>query len=272
MKKGINQWAFPEMEIKELFKLAKKAEFDGVELNFSEEGKFSCKSKTTDIKEIKKYAEDEGIELPSVCTAVLWKYPLSSPDKNIRKKAETIVKKMIEAAKIIGADTVLVVPGVVDEKTSYEYAYKTSQETIIKLSCFAEKAKVFIGIENVWNKFLLSPLEFSKFIEEINSPYVGAYFDVGNVLISGYPQHWIEILNNKIKKIHIKDFITQIGNITGFTYIFQGDVNWKEVKKSLEKINYNDYLIAELSPYKIFPEKLLYDTSKSMDLVINLKY
>jgi hexulose-6-phosphate isomerase len=270
MKKGVNQWAFGNREIKECFKLAKEAGFNGVELNFSESGEFSLESKKNEFKEIKKYAEDLNLELPSICTGLLWKYPLSTPDKNLRRKGETIVKKMIEIAKFIGADTVLVVPGVLDEKTPYDYAYRTSQEIIIKLASFAEKAKIYIGIENVWNKFLLSPLEFCKFIDEINNPYVGCYFDVGNVLVSGYPQHWIEILGKRIKKIHIKDFIIQIGNIQGFTYLFQGDVNWKEVKNSLKKIDYNDYLIAELSPYKTHPEKLLEDTSKSMEIIINL--
>jgi len=139
------------------------------------------------------------------------------------------------------------------------------------MSSLAKKFKVYIAVENVWNKFLLSPLEMRKFIDEIGSEYVVSYFDVGNVLISGYPQDWIHILGKRIKKIHIKDFKTEIGNITGFVNLLEGDVNWQAVISALKEINYDNYVVAELMPpFKHYSEMLIKETSLKMDKILEL--
>ncbi len=177
---------------------------------------------------------------------------------------------MIDAAKILHTDAILVVPGVVNERVSYSKAYKRSQDALKALAKKAEESKVYIGIENVWSKFLLSPLEMRKFIDEIGSPYVRFYFDVGNVLAFSYPEHWIEVLGDYIVRVHIKDFDTSIGNIRGFKNLFEGDVNWPAVIGALRKANYEGYLTAELSPYRTHPEMLAYDASKRLDFILRM--
>ncbi|MGC8612145.1 MAG: sugar phosphate isomerase/epimerase family protein [Athalassotoga sp.] len=272
MKKGINCWTFPaNYTVKECIENAKKAGYDGIEINMEEEKKdtpsLRIDSTKDEIEEIFKISRSNNIPISSVATALHWKYPLTDNDKGVRNKGIKIVEKMIEAAKALHTDAILVVPGVVNEDVSYSKAYKRSQEALKALSKKAEEVKVCIGIENVWNKFLLSPLEMRKFIDEIGSPYVRFYFDVGNVLAFSYPEHWIEVLGDYIVRVHIKDFDTSIGNIQGFKNLFEGDVNWKAVIKALRKVNYDGYLTAELSPYKTHPEMLAYDTSKKLDIL-----
>jgi hexulose-6-phosphate isomerase len=127
---------------------------------------------------------------------------------------------------------------------------------------------VAIGIENVWNKFLLSPLEMARYIDELNSDFAKAYFDVGNVLQFGYPEQWIRILGKRINKVHVKDFSTKVGNITGFVPLLAGDVNWPAVVEALEEIGYDDVITAELSPYTIGPKQLPIDTARHMDVIL----
>ena len=275
MKKGINCWTFPSnYTVKECIENAKKAGFDGIEINM-EEGKKGTPSLRVDstkaeIEEIFKISQSNDMPISSVATGLHWKYSLTDDDPNTRKKGIEIAEKMIDAAKLFHADAILVVPGVVNERVSYSKAYKRSQEALKALSKKAEEEKVYIGIENVWNKFLLSPLEMKKFIDEIGSPYVKFYFDVGNVLAFSYPEYWIETLGEYIVRVHIKDFDTSIGNIQGFKNLFEGDVNWPKVIEALRRAKYEGYLTAELTPYRTHPEMLAYDASKRLDVLKNM--
>lgn len=276
MKIGINQWAFPErMTIKECLHLAKDAGFEGMELNLMEKGELSLETSIDDLKKIHRIARAIGIELPSL--AVELPYMLTSDEEKERNKARKGIKKSLEIASILGADTVLVVPGGVDfsiwigrhKIIDYEVVYERAREELKDLGAIARGFGVYIGIENVWNKFLLSPLEFRRFIDEIGQPYVQAYFDVANVLVSGYPEQWIRILGGRIRKIHVKDFKLSIGNINGFVNLLEGDVNWRAVMDSIRGIGYNDYLIAEvMPPYKFYPERLIYEASKSLKSIL----
>lgn len=277
MKKGINQWSLPaDYQLEEQIKLAAQAGFDGIELCLSEEGEFSLSTSQSELKQIKNLADGEGIELPSVATDLNWNYPLTSSSEDVVQKGKEIVKTMIEYADYLGADTVLVIPGVVEnpfdpqmEVVPYDKAYERSLTALRELTDFAEQREVKIGIENVWNKFLLSPLEMRDFVDQIDSDYLGVYFDVGNVLQFGFPGQWIEILGDRICKVHVKDFSKDIGNLRGFTYLLQGDVNWSQVMKMFDEIEYDDYLTAEVVPsYPSHPEKLAFDTAGSMDLIL----
>lgn len=125
-------------------------------------------------------------------------------------------------------------------------------------------------MENVWNKFLLSPVEFRDFIDEIDSDSVGAYLDVANILVFGYPEQWVRILGKRIKKVHVKDFKCSIGNIDGFTTLLAGDLNWPATMKALKEVGYQGYLVGEIiPPYRFYPERAIYDTSKSLDQIIS---
>jgi hexulose-6-phosphate isomerase len=283
MKKSISYWSFsgglegkPQLDLKGCMKKAKEAGFEGVELVVAETGELTLDSTREDMEGIAQVAKDVGIELSSLATGLLWDYSLTSSDDKTRGKAKDIVRRMLELAFYLGVDTVLVIPGTVDvffkpdaEVVPYDLAYERSLETLKESVPTAERYKVSIGIENVWNKFLLSPLELRDFIDRIGSPYLGAYFDVGNSLLTGYPEHWIRVLGKRIKKVHIKDFRTSVGNVNGFVDLLEGDVNWAEVMKALEEIGYDGWLTAEiLPPYSQHPEALLYNTSKSMDFIL----
>ncbi|MCM3110801.1 sugar phosphate isomerase/epimerase family protein [Lederbergia lenta] len=274
MLKGINQWCYPEnTSIEKVFEYSKVAGFDVVELNLYQKGGegLTLETTKTEAEKIASLASDNQIQLRSLSTSLLWETPLCSPDENIRKQGIHVVERMLEIASWIGMDTILVVPGAVSKEVSYDVCYKRSQESIKQILPLAESLNVKIGIENVWNKFLLSPLEMANYIDEFESRNVGAYFDVGNVLQFGYPEQWIQILGDRILKVHVKDFSTSIGNGSGFVPLLAGDVDWKEVRHALEKIGYEDTLTAELTPYALCPYTLADDTARHIDLIINTK-
>jgi len=279
MKIGINQWCFASgYTVEKCFALAQEAGFDGVELNVSEAAEsgsvnelgLTLDTTVSEAAEVRKMADRYGLELPSVSTGLHWKYSLTSNSEETRAKGKEIVVKMLELAKAIGADTVLVVPGVVTSDVSYKTAYDRALAAFKELAPEAEKLQVNIGVENVWNKFLLSPLEMRRFIDEIGNPWVGVYFDAGNVLVSGFPHHWVESLAGVIKKIHVKDFRTEVGNIQGFTSLFEGDLDWQRLVAALKEAGYDSYLTAELSPYRFDPDSLVEDTARKLRTVVSL--
>jgi L-ribulose-5-phosphate 3-epimerase len=279
MKKSVNLWILPgNVKFEDGLKMIKDAGFEAVEVNTTEEGgvlNLNCKE--DEAKKVAETIRKNGLEIASLLVGQFWKYPLSSPNPEIRKKGEELLEKGIKIAKYLGTDAILVVPGVVaslsgeGEIVSYDIAYKNSQESIKKYVELAEKNNVYICVENVWNKFLLSPIEMKRFVEEIGSEYVKVYFDVGNILIIGFPEMWIRILGKLIKRIHLKDFKLSVGNINGFCDLLEGDVNWYEVIKALKEIGYDSYLTAELGPYKCYPETKIYNTSLAMDKILGRK-
>lgn len=251
MKIAINAWSFPSnLTIPQGLKIAKRAGFDAVELNLSEDEYLRLDMSDAEVAGFRISAENMSLELRSVSSGLMWKYPLTSPDPGVVTRAKEIVRRGLEVTRILGADTLLVVPGVVEPDVPYDVAFKRSREALGELAADAKRRKVCIGIENVWNKFLLSPLEMRDFIDTIGSEWVQAYFDVGNVLVSGYPQHWIRILGGRIKKVHVKDFHVSIGNLAGFTNPLQGDVDWIAVRNALREIGYDDVVTAEIPGYK----------------------
>jgi len=274
MKKGICYWSLPKnLSFKENLDLAKKAGFDGVELAMSESGDLTINSSKEDILNLKKAVEDAGLEVSSLASTLFWDYPLTSNDKEKSEKCKLIIRKMIDAAALMNLDTILVIPGSVGvdfkkdcEVIDYDVAYDRALEAIKELSVYAEKNNVNIALENVWNKFLLSPLEFRDFIDKTGSSHVGIYFDIGNVIYTGYPEQWVKILGNRIKKVHIKDYKRNVG----FVELLAGDVNFPAVMDELKKIGYDDYIISEVSAnYKFYPEQMVYNSSGAMDRILN---
>ena len=250
MKIGINRWTLPsELPINECFDIVKHAGFDSIEINVAEGDYLHGQTSQAEAVALKTYANSIGLEISSVSSGLGWKYPLTSTDPDVRAKGAACTRKALEIAQWLEVDTILLVPGIVNADTPYDVAYTNAQAEIRKLAPEAESRGVAIGVENVWNKFLLSPLEMARFVDEIGSTHVGVYFDAGNVLIYGFPEQWIRILGTRIKKVHVKDFKSSIGNGSGFANMLQGDVPWAKVRAALEDIGYDGYITAEVNGY-----------------------
>ena len=280
MKKGINAWCFPGgLSLNDKFKLAKECRFDGIEVNMArkpDEGsapdnlRLHMGLDESGFKKIKYCADAYDMPISGVSTDLHWTYPITDNDPAVREKGMEIVRKMIDAAVVFGCDAVLLVPGKVTAEVSYLTAYRRAQEALRELKGYAEEKRIVIGVENVWNKFLLSPLEMARFLDEIGSGYVKAYFDAGNVLQFSYPESWVEALGGRIAKVHVKDFDPEIGNINGFKPLLQGALDWGALMGSLKETGYNGYLTAELSPYPTNPTQLVRDTSAALDYILSL--
>lgn len=279
MKKGISIWSFAEPDLKKCLTLAKDAGFDGVEVALDEQGPVNLNSTKEEMLELKAFAEGLGLELYSVASGLYWTYNYTSSDENNREKAKAITRKQLEIASWLGCDTILVVPGAVkvafdptSELVEYDVAYERALAALNELAPYAEELKVSIGVENVWNKFLLSPVEMAEFIDKVGSDYVGSYFDVGNVLYIGYPEHWIKVLGNRIKKVHFKDYRVAAGGLHGFVDLLAGEVNWPAVMEQFQKIGYDGWVTAEMiPPYTHYPETIVYNTSNAMDKIMRRK-
>ena len=282
MKKSISIWSFPMgLSLTDKFKLAVKAGFEGFEIDLSEDGPLTLDSSAKEAAAVRELAEQSGLQLSGLATGLYWGANPASADIAVRQRAETILRKQIEIAGALGLDAILVVPATVGadfipncEVVAYDTAWQRATEFIRAALPAAEKAGVRIGVENVWNKFLLSPLEMRQFIVQFDSEWVGAYFDVGNTLAMGYPEHWIQILGRQIRRVHLKDYRRAVGSADGFVEILSGDVNWPAVMSALRTIGYDGWLTAEMIPpvpfYKYAPETLLFNTSRAIDALLAL--
>lgn len=221
------------------FKAVKEAGFEGIE-----------PMSHMNQDEVVKALEDTGLKAGSVCCSTHWEDTLTDPDPATRERGLEGLKQALRDAQRYGAPSVLLVPGVVNKQTSYAEAYSRSQEQIRKALPLAEELKVKISLENVWNQFLLSPLEAARYVDEFNSPWVGWHFDVGNVINYGWPEQWIRILGKRIQTLHIKEFSRQRrdkeGLRKGFDVEFmKGDDDWPAVMKALDEIGFSGWAISE---------------------------
>jgi L-ribulose-5-phosphate 3-epimerase len=221
-----------------------------------------------EAEEIKKAADGAGIAIDSVMNMDHWKYPLSSSDPAVVEKSMQGMRTSLDNAKLWGADAVLLVPAVVNPQTSYRDAWTRSQEQIRKLLPLAEQRRVEISIEEVWNKFLLSPLEFATYVDEFKSPWVRAWFDVGNVVLYGYPQDWIRTLGKRIDKLHLKDFKRRESSFE-WVNLGDGDVDWPAVRGALAEIGFSGSATVELeSVDDSITEGYLRDVSQRVDKLL----
>lgn len=195
--------------------------------------------------EIKRAADGAKMRIDSVMNMDHWKYPLSSSDPAVVEKSLAGMRTSLRNAKLWGSDAVLLVPAVVNAQTSYRDAWTRSQREIHKLLPLAEELKIMIAIEEVWNKFLLSPLEMATYIGEFRSPWIQAWFDVGNVVLYGYPQDWIRTLGKSIVKVHLKDFRRKKDGYE-WVNLGDGDVDWEVVREALREVGFSGSAIAEL--------------------------
>ena len=198
-------------------------------------------------QEMKQAADAANVRIDSVMNVDHWQYPLSSSDPAVIDKSLNGMRTSLRNAKLWGADVVLLVPAVVNSQTSYRDAWTRSQTQIRKLIPLAQERSVVIGIEEVWNKFLLSPVEMAQYVDEFRSPWIKAWFDVGNVVLYGYPQDWIRTLGKRIVKVHLKDFKRKQGGYD-WVNLGDGDVEWPAVRQAFSDIGYGGSVIAELEP------------------------
>jgi len=274
MFKGISIWSFAGQPLAECFRLAREAGFDGVEVALDETGEINLQATAEEMAQIKEQAMACGIRLYSVASGLYWKYSLTSDDPGEREMAGSIVRKQLSIARWLDCDTILILPGCVksfepnSSAVPYDLVYARALQALRELAPFAEQAGVVIGIENVWNQFLLSPLEMRDLIDAVGSPAVAAYFDIGNVLAFGQPQHWIKILGSRIRKVHVKDYRIAAGGLAGFVDLLSGDVHFPEVMAALRDVGYKDWLTAEMGTYRYYPNTLLKNTSAAMDQIM----
>lgn len=252
-KKAIILGMLPSsMPLKDRLKLARDVGFEGLEVPPMDERA---------AKELRSAAEEVGIELHSIIYGG-WHAPLSSSDEKVIEAGLKGLEGALRTAKIVGADAVLLVPGIVNAQTRYIECYERSQRNIKRIMPLAEELGVTIAVENVWNNFLLSPIEFARYVDEFKSKWVRAYFDVGNIVKFGFPEDWIHTLGERIVKVHLKDFKR---DRNAFVMLLEGDVNWKAVRQSLIEVGYRGYLTAELGGGN---EAYLRDVSARMDKII----
>lgn len=257
VKKGILVDMLPkDLSYADRFKLAREVGFEALQVNTT--------PKPSEAVEIKRAAETAGIRIDSVMNMDHWKYPLSSADPAVVETSLQGMRTSLHNANSWGAKYVLLVPAVVNAQTSYRDAWTRSQTQIRKLLPLAEQLKVVIALEEVWNKFLLSPLEFATYVDEFHSPWVKAWFDVGNVVLYGYPQDWIRTLGHRIVDMHVKDFKRRDDGYQ-WVNLGDGDVDWPEVRKALAEIHYSGTIITELDGGD---EAYLRDLSQRFDRLV----
>jgi len=248
----------PKLPHRDRLQLCADAGLDGIEIP-----QFATQEETEGVAEI---AREVGLDIHSVMGGTHWQLPLSSTDEEVRLKGVDGIKHALRVAKWAGAETVLVVPGVVTDDVSYAAAYELSHKSLNELIPTAEELGIIMALENVWNKFLLSPLEFRDYIDSFDHELIQAYFDVGNILLYGYPHQWVDILGERIVKVHVKDFSVDTRQFVG---LLTGSVDYPRVVNALRGVGYDGFLTAELSPYGQYPEQFVYDTARHLGCIID---
>ena len=262
MKISASYWMFEggleaRKPITEAMQEAKELGFDAIELAIAGKGVLTHQTTQGQCEDIAAMGKKIGIEISSLASGESWTCSPTANDLEHRARIIKFTQKALQIAKWLGTDAYLFVPGAVDvfflpdaEVIPYDVCYQRASEAVRQILPSAKETGVAICVENVWNKFLLSPLEMRDFIDSFNSEMVGAYFDVGNVLLTGYPEQWIRILGKRIKRVHVKDFKLSVGTVEGFVDLLEGDVNFQTVKEALFDIGYDGYVTAELLPFE----------------------
>ncbi len=276
MKSGINIWSFPDQDdLPHCIRQTREAGFDGIEFAYALDGPISPQSSPDDMQRIAQVAADTGIEISSLAAGMLWQFNLVSDDEDIREAARGHIRKALELAGALGVDTLLIIPGFTGPfmagspaVVGYGAAYDRALGAMRELGPVGEQYGVTIGVENVWNRLLSSPIEMRDFIDRVGHPYVQCFFDVGNVLRTGYPEHWIRVLGPRIKKVHFKDYRISVGTLDGFVELLTGDVDYPAVLEALRDVGYDGWCIAEIGPRHHWPESTLTATAQAMDLIL----
>jgi L-ribulose-5-phosphate 3-epimerase len=282
MKKSINLWAFPypeRMTLRECLELAKKAGFDGIELNYDLESELSPKSGTREFQAIRRMADEIGIAISGLCSFLFWPYPLSSNDAAKRSRGLELAGKMTQAAHDMGVENLLVVPGAVHipwrddhEPVANDVCDQRAREAVGTMLRQAERLQVKLNIENIFfNGYLLSPMEMNDFVDSFGSESVRVHFDTGNIAMFQQPEHWVRLLGERTQNIHFKEFNRQGTDYSLETFrpLLDGTIDWPAVTKALAETGYDGYVTFEyFHPYRHYPEALIYQTSDSLDRIL----
>jgi hexulose-6-phosphate isomerase len=279
VKKSINAWSVDSgTGFIEMFAQIKAAGFDGIELNLDKEGNaahaLTFSTSYDELIAIKVLSEKFALPVVSVSCSLSGTI-MGSPEAEERAFAAKVLLKQLECAKALGAAGILVVPGGMTDSVSLKTAWENSLETLKSLKGDIEQAKIFVGVENVWNQFFTSPFDVKSFIDSLELTYIGAYFDVGNVVAYSEPEHWIEIISNRIGLVHVKDFKRKGGMNSGGEWadLLTGSINWDKVVPALKTAGFDGYLTAEVgknNPDQTYPEfyKMV---SSQLEEIINIK-
>jgi L-ribulose-5-phosphate 3-epimerase len=258
------------------FERARAAGFDGIELGLDHEGRVGLPPPYDAPDRAAALAREVGLELPSTMgpgfVDLFDKDPTETLPEILRR-----TERGCEAARTLGASAILQIPGYVQimwdansPVIPYDVAWDRALTIYRELAPIAERHGVTLCVENVWNRFLLSPLEMRAFVDAVGSPAVRVYFDIGNQVVNGFPEQWVRILGARIGRIHLKDFRRAVGTLNGFVMLLEGDVDWTETMRAVRDFGYSGYLTAEYGPYSHGPETLLAHLSASMDRLIGL--
>lgn len=284
-KKSINLWAFPypeRMNLEQCLRLAKDAGFDGIELNYDLENDLSPKNGPKEYASIRRLAERIGIAISGVCSFLFWPFPLTSNDPAKRKRGLELATLMAECAAELGTENVLIVPGAVHipwradyEPVPNDVCDRRAKEAIKALIPTAEKAKVYLNIENIFfNGYLMTPMEMNDFVDSFRHERVRVHFDTGNIMLFQFPEHWIPILGRRIQNVHLKEFSKKGTDysLESFRPLLDGTTNWPAVLEAFDAVGYRGYLTFEyFHPYAHYPEALIYQTADSLDRMLGRK-
>ncbi len=280
--KSLNYWSVPgglsgKRPIQEFLQIASACDYDAVELCIGENGALDLDATEESCRTIREQAESLDIQISSTASGIYWQYSLASETESERHRASAALRQMIQITGWLGAKTLLTIPGSVNvffmpdsPVIPYDTVLQRSSEGLADVLPLARNMGVRLGIENVWNKFLLSPIEMREFIDSFQAPdVIGAYVDVANILPYGYPEQWLRILGSRVVGIHFKDFRRAVGTSEGFVDLLEGDVDWPEVMNAIREIGYDGPIVAEMIPlYKHYPEVRIANTSVAMDAIL----
>ncbi|HUE73480.1 MAG TPA: sugar phosphate isomerase/epimerase family protein [Pirellulaceae bacterium] len=285
MKKSINLWALPypqKMTLKRCLELCKDAGFDAVELNYALEGDLSPEASEPQIKDIGAMARQIGIEISGVCSFLFWPYAFTHQDPERRKKGVELAQQMIKAARLLGTENLLVVPGSVyapwipdEPPVPHDVALERATAAVKSLIPTAAKYDVYLNMENIFaNGFLHSPQEMNQFVDGFESDRVKVHFDTGNIMQYHFPEHWVPILGKRIKNIHLKEYSKKVHefNLNAFRLLLDGTTDWPAVLAALDGVGYRGYLTFEyFNPFPHWPEAIVYHTADAMDRMLGRK-
>ena len=279
--KSINYWSYPgglegTLSVEDLLVLANRHGYEAVEICIGQDGAWGLDVTEQRCKEVLALAEQIGIKIASAASGIYWSHAFGDASAESRSFAKEAMEKMLHITSWLNCTTLLTIPGAVDVffdpsrgVQPYDEVLRHAKDGISSVLPTAERLGVKMGIENVWNKFLLSPLEMAEFIDSFHSESIGAYVDVANVLPYGYPEQWLRILGPRVVGVHFKDYRRAVGTAEGFVDLLEGDVNFPAVMQAISDIGYVGPVVAELIPlYKTFPLVRCQITSLAMDAIL----